>query len=302
MNSTDDDDDEEEFRVDSQPTLEELKAQNRWSLAVISARAAARVLPLLPIAFPDISDKEITATFREPLFEIGRVSRSGGILPLTRRRAKLLAAPLEKLAERIMLMEWSGFRVAAEIARATSAAVESMGGGPGEAVLAAQRCMGHAGVAAALSTGLRTPEGSDERALATHRLLDGYRRGEPIYEAVAFWRACRWDLELNRALARTLAWDHRTGVRSELFGALWPSGAPETWPEEESRVQHSEIHLEITAPPDANQDEFLSYVERLVVTLDQLHRRLGGAGLELTGMNLDGPVDAGVPVGSGPRR
>lgn len=78
----------------------------------------------------------------------------------------------------------------------------------------------------------------------------------------------------------------------EVFGAMWPDGVPEGWPEEAAGGYR--LVLDVDVPGDVGDDEVVQLVTELAASMDSYHRALGHAGLELESTEVT--VAADVPV------
>lgn len=78
----------------------------------------------------------------------------------------------------------------------------------------------------------------------------------------------------------------------EVFGALWPDGPPKGWPEEPAGDYR--LVLDFDFPGNVSDAEVVGLVTQLAAAMDDYHRALGYAGLELESAEVS--VTAEVPA------
>lgn len=82
----------------------------------------------------------------------------------------------------------------------------------------------------------------------------------------------------------------------EVFGAMWPDGAPPGWPEETADAYRLVIDLDV--PPDVSDEDVLRHLAAIAGAADAYHRALGFTGLEIESAEaaVTANVDAEVPA------
>lgn len=114
----------------------------------------------------------------------------------------------------------------------------------------------------------------------------------------------RRDFELLRSLAMKENWDDQTPVRPEVFGPMWPEGAPKGWPEKEAekptpRTETEQkirgLALDLLAQADSSPEALEEGLVRLYTAANQYHMARGGG--VLTPDSFQQMISSLVPAG-----
>jgi hypothetical protein len=158
----------------------------------------------------------------------------------------------------------------------------------------AARAAAHASACAAASARVASARATDfaiaqvYAASARAASADKKNRDEVIL-------AIRRDIDHLLKLAKENKWNDNTPVGPEVFGPMWPNGAPPNWPEEKNS-EGCELVFEIIAPDNASDAEIKANALKLVELADEYHRSMGGHGLKIETLEMYGdvPIEVGV--------
>lgn len=110
--------------------------------------------------------------------------------------------------------------------------------------------------------------------------------------------ATRNDYELLKTVASLAGWDDDTAVPPDVFGPMWPNGAPKGWPPsgQEEETAPVELVIDLEVPDDVEESHVIARLRELVGTMDQMHRGMGGGGLTVSGVKVHVDVEARARV------
>ncbi len=105
--------------------------------------------------------------------------------------------------------------------------------------------------------------------------LDGEASRQVLDEAAAY------DAEFFRELRLSTGWDDAAPTPAYLPGPLWPNGVPRNWPVVPAGSHDSGLIVEIEIPEHASDADVVALASEVAVEADELHRSLGGHGLQV---------------------
>jgi hypothetical protein len=228
---------------------EEIAKLPRWAQVAFAARCARRVQPLFVASWPDAPAENVHGL------------------------DKAIRLPEESAARAVDLgASRAGYAVlAGSGAEGTAAGVTYVAA---IAAGVAEGCEGEHREAAASIVG-STPGTTEDEASAAAQLAASLAAKVPPPQSaasraafVAVGGVIRGDFELLLELAKAEKWDDATPVGPEVFGPMWPDGAPEGWPQ----PQYS-VYID---PGDADDEELVELFEALA----ELDRAAGGVGVQ----------------------
>lgn len=241
------------------PSTAELKQLPRWARVAFAARCAGRVRPLYLHARPVALSGDLEAIDTAIAIAANAAARAA-------HAARADAARVDAYVDDHYVDAAGHAARAAVLAARAAAAVHGA-----RAAAAAHAAVHAAGEAAAIAAGFANSD------------------------AVA--RAIRSDFESIRRRAADERWDDDTPVAQEVFGPMWPEGAPDGWPDVDPvtgrATEQRETGTHVTPagrqpggdrvsvyidPGDADADD----IAELFAALSDLHRAHGGFGLEIS--------------------
>jgi len=140
---------------------------------------------------------------------------------------------------------------------------------------------------------------------AAHAAFSAHRSSDAGFDAITYAATgaiaqILRDFELLEAAAEREHWDDDTTVSPAFFGPMWPNGAPDGWPADETRKEDevSELVVELEVPEGVTDEQLYKIAVRLAKRADKLHRAYGCRGLELRSIDVeeDAHVREGAPA------
>ena len=252
--------------------FKELPALPKWAQVACAARSARRVQPLLTWFWPDAPEDYVIAVDRA--------------ITLAERSAANAAAVAD-----VISAEDEAYQVARVVASA--AAEGNMSKGAAADVAAA------AGNAARATTCGATDVAAC--SAITRAAEAAAAKGADDDDAVRF--AIYDDFELLNVAAEREKWTDETPVPPEFFGALWPNGAPNGWPEKPAGETEENgpalLRIEFSIPSGLDRERADALIGELIERANALHHAHGGSGLRIVDGNVYEPQPSLVPVGEG---
>ncbi len=264
------------------PSVSDIARLPRWAQVAFAARCARRVQPLFKYFWPDAKVEYATA-IRESLDAVEAIC----IKP----RHAAVSTP-RRILDRLAIVE-DAFAYETSSAQSWLRAKDIV-----EGVIASVQ-------AAAYALGA-FENFADDLYQSEHAASDAVEIASEILEEVAtsLDRAIVRDYQLLASSANKLNWTDETPVPPEVFGAMWPEGEPEGWPEEgrEPLLGATAYELSVVGPDGVDAKAVRKRTVKLLRLMDRYVRASGGNGVRLeddAGVTETSPYNAPQPVGGG---